>query len=246
MAITPKELIALFQEALDEKYGYIWGKTHEKWSEQKQAEYARTYAGDANRQQSIQYGGQWAGHWVTDCSGLFKWAFNTLGGDMYHGSNTMYNSWCTAKGQLKSGKRSDGQTLKPGTAVFTGKEGSHGHVGLYIGDGKVIEAQGSKAGVVTSKVGASKWTFWGELKGVDYGSAAEGTGQPAAVSVPAGKAVVTGKRVALREGPSTDCGVIRRLDEGETVELAKEPADWTRVSYRGSTGYMMTKYLKKG
>ena len=35
----------------------------------------------------------------------------------------------------------------PGTALFTGSEGSHGHVGLYIGNGEVIEAQGTKAGV---------------------------------------------------------------------------------------------------
>ena len=44
---------------------------------------------------------------------------------------------------------------------------SYYYVGLYIGEGKVIEAKGTAYGVVTSKIG-SGWTHWGELKGVDY------------------------------------------------------------------------------
>ena len=38
------------------------------------------------------------------------------------------------------GKRTDGQPLKPGTAVFLTKGSDRHHVGLYVGDGKVIEA----------------------------------------------------------------------------------------------------------
>ena len=40
---------------------------------------------------------------------------------------------------------------------------------LYIGGNDVIEAQGTKAGVIKSKADNKKWTWWGELKGVDYG-----------------------------------------------------------------------------
>jgi cell wall-associated NlpC family hydrolase len=90
------------------------------------------------------YGAKWIGKWVTDCSGLFYWAFKELGGYMYHGSNTMWDKYCTAQGNLSSGARTDGQTLKPGTAVFTLKSGGNrSHVGLYIGNGKVIEASGT-------------------------------------------------------------------------------------------------------
>jgi len=81
---------------------------------------------------------------VADCSGLFTWAFKQLGGFMYHGSNTMWNKYCTAKGKLVNGRRSDGKELKPGTAVFVLKNGDdRSHVGLYIGGGKVIEASGT-------------------------------------------------------------------------------------------------------
>ena len=88
----------------------------------------------------------------------------------------MYRDYTTARGDLKNGQRSDGQPLKPGTAVFKKKKATAGqksyngynyhHVGLYIGDGTVIEAKGTINGVVTSKV--STWNAWGELKGVDY------------------------------------------------------------------------------
>lgn len=81
---------------------------------------------------------------------------------MYHGSNTMWNKYCTSKGTLQSGR-----TIHPGTAVFlVNSAGSRHHVGLFIGDDTVIEAKGTAYGVVTSKL--SHWDEWGELIGVDY------------------------------------------------------------------------------
>lgn len=164
--INPLDLIALFIVAITDKWGYIWGTAGVKWTAAKQAALEKTT--DPDRAMSRQYGSKWIGHMVADCSGLFSWAFKQLGGYMYHGSNTMYDKYCTDKGRLVNGKREDGKELKPGTAVFTGTEKKHGHVGLYIGDGWVIEAQGTKAGVVKSKVTLAKWTYWGELKGVNY------------------------------------------------------------------------------
>ena len=160
--ISPSDLIAKFQYAIDNGWGYIWGTAGIKWTAEKQAA--------ATREMTVKYGKRWIGHYVADCSGLFSWAFKQLGGYMYHGSNTMYKSYCTDKGKLSGGKRTDGQTLKPGSAVFTGTENDHGHVGLFIGGDTVIEAKGTQAGVIKSKVTDKKWTFWGELKGVDYGS----------------------------------------------------------------------------
>lgn len=168
--ITTQALIEKFQYALDNQWGYIWGTAGVLWTKAKQEQIEKTT--DSDREYSRKYGSKWIGHYVADCSGLFTWAFKQLGGTMYHGSNTMYNSWCTAKGKLKNGKRTDGKELLPGTAVFTysSATGKRGHVGLYIGNGWVIEAQGTKAGVVKSAVTLSKWVDWGELKGVDYGS----------------------------------------------------------------------------
>lgn len=183
--ISTQALIEKFEEALRDDWGYIWGTAGELWTAAKQKELERTT--DADREQGRKYGSKWIGHRVADCSGLFKWAFKQLGGYMYHGSNTMWLKYCTAKGEMRNGKRTDGKPLLPGTAVFTynKKDGKRGHVGLYIGDGWVIEAQGTKAGVVKTKVTASKWVEWGELKGVDYsGTAPEPAPDPGPANRP--------------------------------------------------------------
>ena len=166
--ITTAALIDKFKQALDDDWGYIWGTEGEIWTATKQAALDKTT--DEDRANSRKYGGQWIGHRVSDCSGMFYWAFKQLGGYMYHGSDTMYRKYCTDKGELKSGKRTDGQGLKPGTAVFVWKEakGKYTHVGLYVGNGMVIEAAGAQKGVISGKVSNKKWTHWGELKGVDY------------------------------------------------------------------------------
>jgi len=164
--ISPEALIAEFRRALSEGWGYIWGTAGEKWTAAKQKELEKTT--DADRAQGRQYGSKWIGKTVADCSGLFSWAFKRLGGYMYHGSDTMYKKYCTNKGELKAGKRTDYGTLRPGTAVFVWNGRTYSHVGLYVGDNTVIEAMSTINGVTTTKVTAGKWTHWGELAGVEY------------------------------------------------------------------------------
>ena len=174
--IQSSDLVAKFQYALDNKWGYIWGAAGQLCTQAKQD--------SATRDMTVKYGQKWVGHYVADCSGLFTWAFKQLGGYMYHGSNTMFKKYCVATGELKKGQRTDGEKLKPGTAVFTGTKDDHGHVGLYIGGGWVIEAKGTQYGVVRSSIAESKWTWWGELKGVDYGTSKTGENGPIQASQP--------------------------------------------------------------
>ena len=181
--VTVDALIQKFRFALTEKWGYIWGTAGEVWTQAKQnalvQEFISKYGPDwkdndkakkADKYRGALNGSKWIGHMVADCSGLFSWAFKQLGGYMYHGSNTMWDKYCTDKGQLTKKGRTDGQPLKPGTAVFTGNDSNKGHVGLYVGNNIVIEASGTNAGVITTTISGGKWTFWGELKGVDYGN----------------------------------------------------------------------------
>lgn len=158
--INPDALIALFWQAHNEGWGYIWGGKGQTWTDAKQRA--------ATREQTVKWGKKWIGKRVADCSGLFVWAFGQLGAPIYHGSNTIWREHLSAKGSLKNGCRLDGIELKPGTAVFLVKNGNRHHIGLYVGDGKVIEAKGTYYGVVQSSVSA--WDEWGELIGVDYGA----------------------------------------------------------------------------
>lgn len=156
--VSAAEVVALFRRALAEKWGYIWGGTGQVHTQRAQD--------SATRAQTIRYGQQWVGRRVADCSGLFWWAYKQLGGYMYHGSNTMWRKYAAAKGTLQGGKRTDGQPLKPGTAVFLTKGSDRHHVGLYVGDGKVIEAKGTAYGVAESKI--TRWNEWAELTGTSY------------------------------------------------------------------------------
>lgn len=256
--ITTGDLIAKFQYALDNEWGYVLNTWHTMWTQALQNQkvnymknkygenWKTTGKGDSQYYNAL-YCGKWVGHWVTDCSGLFYWAFKELGGSMYHGSNTMWKSYCTDKGKLVKGKRSDGQPLKPGTAVFVLKDGSNrSHVGLYIGNGKVIEASGQSTGVCTSDITNSKWAEWGELKGVDYSNANTTPSTPEKQEeTPSNtkSAVVTGTRLALRAAPSTSATVIMRVNTGERVQLLDD-TEWVKVKYQGKTGYMMSKFLQ--
>ena len=197
--IETSALIEKFQYALSNSWGYIWGTAGVMWTAAKQEALNKTT--DKDHEMGRKYGAKWIGHYVADCSGLFSWAFKQLGGYMYHGSNTMYDKYCTNKGTFKNGKRTDGQELKPGSAVFTGDNSNKGHVGLYIGNGYVIEAQGTKAGVVRSSVTLNKWTYWGELKDVNYGDS------PAPSPTP--------------EPTPTTKPTLRRGDKGAYVTLAQ-------------------------
>ena len=250
--IKATDLIAKFQYALSNKWGYIWGTAGEKWTQSRQDAliryfvtlYGVNWKKSAKAKKNDRYygatnGSKWIGHTVADCSGLFYWAFRQLGGYMYHGSNTMYDKYCTSKGQLSRGGRTDGKKLKPGTAVFTGTTAKHGHVGLYVGNDLVIEASGTNAGVITTKISNGKWTFWGELKGVIYGDA------PKPEPVPVGYAIVTGNAVAMREGPSTSTRVITRIPLNTRVKIQKQPTEWQYITVGGRTGFMMSSFLSE-
>ena len=174
--INPSDLISKFQYALEDHWGYIWGQWGGTWTQAKQ--------NAASREMTVKYGSKWIGHRVADCSGLFRWAYSELGESIAHGSNSIFDRYCSAKGTLKNGKRTDGADLLPGTAVFTGDAKEHGHIGLYIGNGKVIEAAGTRQGVIKSDVTDSKWTYWGELKAVDYGYPVSSPSTPPTVEHP--------------------------------------------------------------
>ena len=158
--IKATDLCALFLAAYNNGWGYIWGKSGQVWTEALQRR--------AVNAEAVQYGARWIGHRVADCSGMFVYAFRELGGSIYHGSNTIYNRYCTDKGKIKDGRRADGQEVKPGSAVFLYRNGKRSHIGLYIGNDCVIEARSTPDGVVTSPL--EHWDDYGELTGVDYGS----------------------------------------------------------------------------
>jgi cell wall-associated NlpC family hydrolase len=62
-----------------------------------------------------------------DCSGLVRWAYSRVGVDLPHNSYALYDE----------GRRVAASHLEPGDVLFFD---GLGHVGLYVGDGKMVHA----------------------------------------------------------------------------------------------------------
>ena len=51
----------------------------------------------------------------------------------------------------------------PGLAVW-----HEGHIGVYIGNGEVVEAMGTRYGVVKTKLEGARWTHWLKIPYISY------------------------------------------------------------------------------
>lgn len=159
---TPAGLVAHAQRALKEKWWYVWGTygnlLDERLMQIKIKQYPR-YNNEALHRPHL-------GQTVSDCVGLIKgycmWV-DRLDKPLYraeldYNTGMMYNA-AEIRGPI--GTIPD----KPGICVYM-----QGHVGVYIGDGWVIECAGGKGAIRTplSGPGATRWTAWFECPFIDY------------------------------------------------------------------------------
>ena len=119
------------------------------------------------------------GQKVHDCVGLIKgylWCNSADGSPRYNAEQDvavegLYRK-CCRKGSIT--------TLPdtPGVCVFMA---NMGHVGVYIGNGEVVEAMGHAYGVVKTKVAGRGWAYWGMPAWISYDEAAHNgpSGTPA-------------------------------------------------------------------
>lgn len=77
-----------------------------------------------------------------DCSGFTQQIFKHFG----------YSINRTSRTQILNGTRVNAKELLPGDLVFYGYSGVISHVAMYIGDGKIIHANSSKTGIITSNL----------------------------------------------------------------------------------------------
>ena len=249
--VTAKAFIEQILIPLREGWGYIYGYAGVTWTAELQDKIERTT--DANRAASRQYGSQWIGRKVTDCSGLIRWALRQLGSDIIHQARYQYTDQSARKGKLVDGRREDGQPILPGTCVFLqGNQERIHHVGVYVGGGICVEAKGARYGVVTSKL--DHWDHWGELKMVDYTDAEKIEEEPAP-EIPDREekrdvlyhAVVNnpGKWLNVRSGPSTSYSTLFRLEKGDAVDVLAEDNGWDQVRFGSRVGWASAEYLQR-
>lgn len=152
---------------LTPKAGYIWGTAGVRWTAARQQSLVNKYNSNPKKYSdlklSVQIGSKWIGHDVWDCSGLTSERAKKLGLDYHHGSNSSWKYDCEHKGRLVMGMK-----LPRGAWVYTGTDSSKPHIGTVVDDDWVVEAQGTKAGVVKTRISNSKWKYWGLGKGMVF------------------------------------------------------------------------------
>jgi LysM repeat protein len=103
---------------------------------------------------------------VYDCAGLVKSYWMQADPhtaakyvEKYDKSAGGLKACCKVKGPISS------IPAEPGVLVFVGTR----HVGIYAGNGKVLEAKGFSYGVVETMLSKGSWDTWGRLDWLDYG-----------------------------------------------------------------------------
>jgi len=159
------DLVAYAIHAWESGWGYVWGTYGNVLTDSLFNYKLEQYPdGVGNHEEFIE--ANWLGGRTTDCVGLIKgygWldpdtltiGYATNGMPDY-GANQMYRS-ASVSGTI------DTIPEIPGLAVWC-----DGHIGVYIGNGEVIEAMGTKYGVVKTKLADRNWTHWLEIEYINY------------------------------------------------------------------------------
>jgi len=208
------------------RFGYVLsgqGETYtlelaQKWGETKRAgKSLRYFVKDCAR---------WFGRKVVDCSGMIVEAVRVY--EPGYGDRTAN----TFRGQFtKRGKIAD-MPDTPGIAVWKSR-----HIGIYIGNGKVIEARGVGYGVVESTLDSQNWKEWGQISGITYGEAKPeietfGTCTKAEANV-------------YSEAKNTS-KVVGKMPLGAKIEIIRTWVNptWHKIWYNGKEAYMWNGYVE--
>ena len=159
------DLVTYAINAYESGWGYVWGTFGSVLTEGLfQAKLDQYPDGVGNYEEFIR--NNWVGKRTTDCCGLIKgygWLdpetmsinYGTNGmPDL--GANQMYYN-ASESGTI------DTIPEIPGLAVW-----HDGHIGVYIGNGYVIEAMGTKYGVVKTQLEGRGWTHWLKVEYINY------------------------------------------------------------------------------
>lgn len=165
---TTKNNLDLVQWAIEAEkahWGYVWGTYGLLLDDAMYQSKLSQYPNEVGKWSSY-IKQHWIGGRTSDCIGLIKgygWfnaetmeiEYNTNGMPDY-GANQMY-AVATEKGSI------DTIPEIPGLAVW-----HDGHIGIYIGNGEVIEAKGTQYGVVKTPLSSGRWTHWLKIPFINY------------------------------------------------------------------------------
>lgn len=159
------DLVVYVTNAWNSGWGYVWG-TYGQTLTSELLQYKLTQYPDGVGKYAAFIRANWLGRHTADCVGLIKgygWLstdtmtidYGTHGMPDIGANEMFYNA--TRRGGIET------MPDTPGLAVWKA-----GHIGVYIGNGEVIEAMGTKYGVVKTQLEGRGWTHWLEVPGIEY------------------------------------------------------------------------------
>lgn len=165
---TTKNNLDLVQWAIwaeDRGWGYVWGTYGEVFDQALYEYKLDQYPEEVGRYAEF-IETNWLGGRTADCVGLIKgygW-LNPETQEIEYGTNGMADVGADQMYENATEKGSiDSMPEIPGLAVW-----HSGHIGIYIGDGEVIEAMGTRYGVVKTQLSDSRWTHWLKVPYITY------------------------------------------------------------------------------
>lgn len=159
------DLVAWAKAAEDANWGYVWGTFGRVLTEGLLQSKLEQYPQDIGQFEDF-IRANWLGGRTADCIGLIKgysW-YDPETGDIGYAVNGMPDVGANQMNDLAVEKGSiDTIPEIPGLLVWM-----DGHIGIYIGDGQVIEAMGTLYGVVQTELSNRGWVTWMKNPYIDY------------------------------------------------------------------------------
>ena len=146
-------------------WGYVWGSQGELLTESRFQSLAASYPKEVGGYEEW-IRTHWLGKRTADCSGLIRgyWWLDAETQEIRYGSNGIPAMGADAMYQAAAEKGPMSTMPEiPGLGVW-----HKGHIGIYIGNGEVVEAMSTRKGVVRTQLANGHWTAWLKIPYINY------------------------------------------------------------------------------
>jgi cell wall-associated NlpC family hydrolase len=211
--------------------GYIWGGQSDVPLTQEKLQWFTNTFGREYYYFSGYSAERWLGKEYYDCSGLIVYSLIRLGflskGVDYTASD-IYNKICKPINKAE---------LKPGDLCFSRNGSDINHVGVYMGEDRVVHARSTFYGVVNTPLFDSfnlfgrLWVFVNDTSQIGIKNINS-------------KKTVTASSLNIRELPLTNSQMLGQLNQGTVIQVSGVTTNnWYTFDYKGKTAYVSGTYL---
>ena len=159
------DLVRWAQDAADNGWGYVYGTYGAVLDENLLASKISQYPDEVGGNEEF-IRQNWLGRRTADCVGLIKgygW-FDAASQKMIIADNGMPDIGADTMFENATEKGTIDTILEiPGLAVW-----HEGHIGIYIGNGEVIQAANTNDGVIQTKLADTAWTHWLKVPYINF------------------------------------------------------------------------------